>query len=188
MKTQRLQPPRSRRYLSLIVSGCLIAMVAWLATAQSRGYAAGGGDGCNPNRSVGTEGSQWDGWVNTQSSVVGGAYANIYNYSPWVSTGTPSGQYETVSAWSAVAQDTGNFAQVGWWEFAGSHSSPQRYTFVQIDVNGVAYQWTASAQTQDISTYYTTLFSPYSGGGGGTLSFQVAGSNVGGISSSYTNV
>lgn len=176
---------RSKKIAILL---CATTVVLALGLVPSvRAYAAGGGDGCNPHRGVGNDKSQFDGWQNDHISTttVGGAYANIYNYSPWVSANTSQGSNEIVVAWTMLTDGT-NYAQVGWWEYAGTHGSPQRNVFVEINSNGSDYQQLFTAQTQDTSTYYTTLFTP--NGSGGTLSFQVAGSTLGGIPSAYTTV
>lgn len=66
-----------------------------------------------------------DGWENYQGQRVGGTYAGILNYSPWVQSG-----YATV-AWTMVDhnQTAANcdLAQVGWYEGAGG----DRHTFIE---------------------------------------------------------
>jgi hypothetical protein len=166
-----------RRSIFGVVSLVLAATVGIAFLTPTPARAAGGGDGCNPNRAAGSEGTQLDDWYNTQSSAIGGAYANIYNYSPYVATGSgTNGVNETVAAWTVVAKDTNNFGQVGWMEWGYGHTPPLRHVFVQIESGGVYQTQYFDAQTQDTSTYYTTLFSP--NGSGGTLSFQVAGSTL----------
>jgi hypothetical protein len=169
------------RFVSTFLAGVLIASAILVVGSPTIVRAAGGGDGCEPYRSVSAENSQLSYWKNTQSSTVGGVYANIYNYSPWISNASgTAGPNENDSAWTAVAQDLNNFAQVGWMEYAGNHvggsgTGPYvRDVFAQIWTSGSPVTQWWPAETQDTSTYYTTFFAP--GSSNGTLSFEVNGS------------
>ncbi|MHB1527670.1 MAG: hypothetical protein ACYCZN_15600 [Candidatus Dormibacteria bacterium] len=73
----------------------------------------------------------FDGWQYNDGNL-GGVYADIYNYSPWVQSGS------MVASWVMLASSNGLYwAQIGWLEDPGGY----RYTFYQgRDTNGVYHQ------------------------------------------------
>jgi hypothetical protein len=95
---------------------------------------SGGGDGCNPGRATNSV-FYWIGATSQKASAeVGGLYANIRTYSPFVAgpnQGAPSN--DSVSEWVMLDPgDLGNpniteWAQIGWVEFPGG----VRNTFIQ---------------------------------------------------------
>jgi hypothetical protein len=98
---------------------------------------SGGGDGCNPGRPDNSTTYYWIGGTSQNTKIIngtpiGGVYANIRTYSPFVAgpnQGAPSG--DSVSEW--VMLDAGTpgssdqWAQIGWLEFPGG----VRNTFIQ---------------------------------------------------------
>jgi hypothetical protein len=127
-----------------------------LSVAGAVGMATPAVAKCNPSRS--NDKNHWfDGWYrNTGATNVGGIYAGILNYSPWVYP--YDGSNVGVSAWTMLTGSGSGerWAQIGWVEYPYG----VRYTFVQ---------WTNSAgsgvtthlyspQPVGSTTTYTTLY------------------------------
>jgi len=87
-----------------------------------RGLRAGVVDGCNPGRPNNYLKYYWDG-ADRAGGTIGGVYASISNYAPWVSP--PSS--DDVSEWVMLDQQPSSdlYVQIGWIDLAGG----QRYTF-----------------------------------------------------------
>ena len=78
-----LHPSWRRAMASVIILP--LSFVGLLAQTTPT-QAAGGGDGCNPQRA--NNGAYYfDGWSSTPSGTINGVYTEIYNYSPWVYPG-----------------------------------------------------------------------------------------------------
>jgi hypothetical protein len=127
------------------------AQAASAARVSATGVAArpdsGGGDGCNPGRANNYRTFYWAGAdsENPDNGTLGGVYATIVNYSPFVA-GTNQGAPSTdaVSEW-VMLYNSGNaddYAQIGWVEFPGG----TRDTLTQ---------------TSDGSNLATKFFAPY---------------------------
>ena len=147
----------------------------------SGGGGAGGSPGTKCDPSVADSGrvndnnTYFDGWGRNFSYVIGGVYASIYNYSPWVwPQKLNNGNFNASSAWTMLAASTIAYGQIGWWEFAFG----ERHTFIQFaDSSGpdTVYEDPSGSQPVGTSSYYTTL---YGADGAGVLSFQVNGSTI----------
>lgn len=128
---------------------------------------------CNPQRSNDYVSYRWVG-SRRAATGIGGVYASILNYSPWVYY--ISSTQSSVSSWTMLNNSTGDrWAQVGWLEFP----SGVRYTVVQYTrYNGgswVTWSQLYAPQTTGTSAYYTVLYNyPQPG----NYSFQVAGSTI----------
>lgn len=115
----------------------------------------------------------WDGWYRSSSGTVGGVYSDILNYSPWVE---PNNE---VMAWTMLNNGGSNWAQVGWWEYAGG----TRSTFVQWTTSPGHWStkfWTP--QSVGSYSYYTTLY----GNTPGDFTFEVNGSTIDKETASFT--
>jgi len=83
----RIRIVKTRRSCALVLVGLIIAIP--MPEPVLRAQAAGGGDGCSPNRPDDLYTHQWDGWINGYPNV-GGVWGQIRNYSPWVTDGFSS--------------------------------------------------------------------------------------------------
>jgi hypothetical protein len=133
---------------------------------------SGGGDGCNPGRANNYLTYYWIGATSQNvinGTPVGGVYANIRTYSPFVAgpnQGAPSG--DSVSEW--VMLDSGTpgssyqWAQIGWLEFPGGvRNTVVQYADGSNDIQTDYYSPSAINSTQT----YGVLYAP---GGQFTLS------------------
>ena len=160
------EPVRLRLTTKIVIAtSSVVVLAAGTVCAASPALAK-----CQPGRS--NNGSVYfDGWV--RSGSVGGVYSDMLNYSPWVQ---PNNQ---VLAWTMLNNGTSNWAQVGWWEYAGG----TRYTFVQWTTSPNRWQtkfW--NPQSTGAYTYYTTLYNNQPG----KFSFQVSGSTIDAENASFT--
>jgi|SRR5438093_7720138 len=118
----------------------------------------------------------WDGWKhNAVPNVTDGAYAKIWNYSPWVFN-VPN---NFSAAWVMLTNDhpygtDAGYAQVGYLEFAGGWA--QHHTFVQEHNYGETPKRTILYAPQPASTYtyYTILYDEF----WNRFTYQVAGSSL----------
>lgn len=106
------------------------------------------------------------------SNTVGGVYAYIENYSPWIYPVTSADSH--AASWVMVRQQsTQLYAQVGWKEIPyGS-----RWTFVEWknELNQTEHRDNFSPQSQTTgSSYYAVLYDPSTD----VWTFQVAGSTI----------
>ena len=108
------------------------------------------------------------GWYRfPNGSIVGGTYARIFVYSPYVNS------YD-VSAWSMLANNASNriYAQVGWLEKPGG----ERHTFIEQQDNQTGYFFYNNYPAQPVGQYhyYTTLWGYH----GGKFTYQVDGNTI----------
>lgn len=131
---------------------------------------AGGGDGCNPNRTNDFLTYRWDGWRRFPDTTVGGVYSDIYNYSPWVHY--ISANESDVSAWTALGLTTnsGDYAQVGWLEYPHG----LRYVFTETSTNGNFFDNFYNPEPINSNNYYTTLYNNTPG----YFTYQVKGTTI----------
>jgi len=135
------------------------------------------GEGCNPNRSSSDYStSHWDGWkYNGAGQNIGGVYADIWNYSPWVWPAGNSGDYS--AAWTMLTTDhpyqtDAGFAQIGWYEKQGG----ARSTFTQFHEYGGGFRTLLYApQAVNTYSYYDTFYNPSTN----AITFQVNSSGIG---------
>jgi hypothetical protein len=148
---------------------------AALPMAGSTIPASGSGDGCTsqPRSPSNYPYNYWDGWKYNLNQIIGGAFANIWNYSPWVYP--TNGDF--ASAWSLLTYDHGyggddGYAQVGWIEYKNG----ERHTFEEAhDSGGGIWYVTSDFPTYAVNTYtyYDTLYNSTTG----VISFRVNGTN-----------
>jgi hypothetical protein len=120
---------------------------------------------CQPPPSRGDDGKFYqDGWTRPNAGAVGGVYANILNYSPWVQPGRPQ-----TTDWTMVYQQfSTNHAQLGWWEDAGG----ARHTYLEWTHDGTYSQHFKDPYATGSYTYYDTEDHP----NGSSFVFYTAGS------------
>ena len=130
---------------------------------------AASGDGCNPGGHQNYRALSFDGWNRRPPSTPGGVYANIWNYSPWVSRFNGSSDKSVVAAWVMLANGP-YYAQIGWLEYPGG----TRHTFEQVNGPSTSQPVTNFDPTYGVNsyTYYTVL---YGNAGSGVYSFRYAG-------------
>jgi hypothetical protein len=150
----------SRTGLAKALASTVLAtvFVTFLSTAPvaAKCYPARSNDGI----------TYFDGWErDTVGVTVGGIYAAILNYSPWVYSGNLS------TAWTMLAYLGDNWAQIGWIEYAGG----VRYTVIQwtIGPNNARTKYLGPQSVGSTSTY-TVLYNNTPG----DFTFQVNGSTV----------
>lgn len=99
---------------------------------------------CQPGRT--DDGKDYQaGWYRSADAEIGGIYADIKVYSPWVQPGSRD------TGWSMLQTlDGQNWAQVGWREYAGG----TRDDFVQYYVSGWPSAITNSYPAQPVNTYH----------------------------------
>lgn len=106
--------------------------------------------------------------------VVGGIYAEIRNYSPWVDPNPdPHGYTPASTAWVMLQGNGAYWAQIGWLEIGGGH----RWTFTQTHTPGTTpITHLTDPRMTDHYTYYTVL---YNAGPPAKLTFQYRDSSQG---------
>jgi hypothetical protein len=100
--------------------------------------------------------------ISHPGGTVGGVYAEILNYSPWVEPALdPFGNTNIVVGWVMLDTNAGaNWAQVGWLEMGYG----QRYTFTQLETGGgPPITHVFAARPTGGYTYYTVLWNNPSG-------------------------
>ncbi len=128
------------------------------AIPGSQASASGGGDGCNPGRSNNYVSYYFDGAFSQPGKTMGGVYAKIGNYSPFVYN--TSG--DTVTEWVMLVTTSNNslYTQVGWWESPGG----VRYTFDEYSLGSGAYHNDFyPAYSINSQIYYDMLWNSNSG-------------------------
>jgi len=122
---------RRTKTVAVLVS---LIFTSVLLLVPSVAQAAGGGDGCNPNRTDNYIHWYWSGVDDASgASTYGGIEADIYEYSPWVHSVSDS-EYgaDYTSQWVMLDNGT-DWAQDGWLEYAGG----VRYSWVEFNDPGV---------------------------------------------------
>ena len=155
--------------LTAVVSASLVAAGLTAPVA----LASGGGEGCSPARPGYGDGVHSQVGVQTPgvTNLVGGAYADITQYSPYTlhsGSGTQS--------W-VLLDGQGQLAQVGWAEVLGGN----RYTIAMSSPDNVHYPynfWPGEPLTPiPQKFYYTGLYNNYSGNPN-TVTFAVNGQTL----------
>lgn len=142
--------------LHKILRSTLVALALVLASVMmaTRVDASGGGDGCYPGRADNYLTYYWDGAYSTPGKEMGGVYADIENYSPYVY----ADGYDNTSEWVMLAyeQNSAYYAQDGWIEYAYG----QRYTFDEISFGSTYYDDFYPPYNINSYIYYDTLYDP----------------------------
>ena len=110
---------RTRAIAAIIMISTLRSSVTAVLGSSATAFAK-----CTITRPSDFVNERFAGWVRSGGGTTpGGVYAQIYNYSPWVSGPAD----DTTSAWTML-DDGPSWVQVGWIEFPGT----DRRTFVQV--------------------------------------------------------
>ncbi len=148
------------RYLAKLLGSSLV-----LSSFIALGAATPASAKCEPFRTNDGR-TYFDGWSRyPNGATVGGVYANILNYSPWVYPNN------LATAWTMLSYGGGNWAQVGWIEYSGG----VRYTVIQwtIGPNNSRTKY-LSPQSVGSTTTYTVLYNNTPG----DFTFQLNGATV----------
>lgn len=161
--------------LPAMIGGVCVAFFSAMLTLSVPAQAK-----CFPNRANDYLSYRWSGWMNTVYDNVGGVYANVWNYSPWVYAaegGFPVGDY--VSSWVMLSQaaplgQDQNYIQVGWQEWAnGYRKTWEQHHF--YNTPGNLNNWD-NPQPTNTYTYYEVLY----GYDANQFTMFVAGHRMGG--------
>ncbi|MDA8040335.1 MAG: hypothetical protein M0Z69_14540 [Actinomycetota bacterium] len=150
---------RERR---VVLLGALVVLAS-LIFSTAPALAAGGGDGCNPNRSDNFSSSPiYLRGADQEVSSSGGVEGYIDNYSPWVNN-NPSEWQNGAYQWIMLTDYSSDWLQVGWYEQGGG----VRGVIVQLSIGGNV-AWTDRFGPSDaINTlsYYKITYDPNDTGG-----------------------
>lgn len=157
-----------------VVISLVISLASLVGLVRSHAAAAGGGDGCQPAPATQNYPMNYDdGWTrDVTGQYLGGVYADIKDYSPWVSRYNGSSTESSVVAWVMLTDATRQWwAQVGWLEYPGT----SRHTFEQTFGPGYNVPYTHLDPSEPINSfiYYDVL---YGNAGPGIFSFTYNGS------------
>lgn len=115
-------------------AAAVAAALALIMVLPGSAQAAGGGDGCNPNRPNNFLTYYFSGEYGSAPGTYRGIQAYIDQYSPWVYP--VSGATDFTSQWVMLTNTSGTqWAQVGWWEGADGN----RHTFAQFEDPGYTF-------------------------------------------------
>lgn len=130
---------------------------------------------CRPNRPSDFAINRWAGWqVNGDGETIGGVYARIFNYAPYVD---PGHRGDFVYTWTMLTVDhplgtDAPYVQIGWVQFANG----ERHTMEQWKKVGEPPQTRFVDPPQPVNTYsyYDVLFNYRPG----AFSFMVGGKDL----------